>query len=363
MLLYQIALTLIPGIGDVLGKKLVSFCGSPDLIFRESSKMLKKIPRISEKLVAAIRNKELLLRAEKEILFLEKYRIRPLWYQDPDYPARLRNCLDSPVMMYYKGIADLNALKILGIVGTRSATEYGKEVCHQIIEEVRDQGITIVSGLAYGIDSCAHRTAVSFGLPTIGVLGHGLDRIYPAQNRGLAEKMIRNGGLLTDFLSETKPDRENFPRRNRIIAGMCDAILVVEAAKKGGALITADIANSYNKDVFAVPGKIGHVYSEGTNYLIKVNKAALIQSGEDIKYMMGWEKRKEENAVIQRKLLIEMTPEEELVVNVLLSQGETGIDELTLKSGLSINKCSAALLNLEFEGIVKSYPGKIYSMT
>jgi DNA processing protein len=362
MLLYQIGLTLIPGIGDVLGKKLVNFCGSPDLIFREPSKILRKVPRISEKLVAAIHNKEMLRRAEKEIVFLEKYRIRPLWFQDPDYPGRLRNCLDSPVMLYYKGTTDLNGSRVLGIVGTRSATDYGKEVCQNIIQELTDQGIMVVSGLAYGIDSCAHRTALATGLPTVGVLGHGLDRIYPAQNKGLAEKMIRNGGLLTDFLSETRPDKENFPRRNRIIAGMCDAILVVEAAKKGGALITADIANSYNRDVFAVPGKIGHTYSEGTNYLIKVNKAALIQTGEDIKYMMGWENRKEVNAAAQRKLLIEMTPEEEIVVNILLGNGETGIDELTIKSGLSMSKCSAALLNLEFEGVIKSLPGKIYAM-
>ena len=362
MLLYQIALTLVPGIGDVLGKKLISYCGNPESIFKEPKKMLQKIPRISDKLISAIANKELLTRAEKEILFLEKYRIRPLYYQDNDYPSRLKNCLDSPIMLYYKGNAEINMHKVIGIVGTRSATDYGKEICHEIISELADSQVMIVSGLAYGIDSYAHHTAIESGLSTIGVLGHGLDRIYPFQNKGLAEKMVHHGGLLTDFISETKPDRENFPQRNRIIAGLCDAIVVVEAAKKGGALITAEIANSYNRDVFAVPGKIGDIYSDGCNFLIKINKAALIQSGEDIKYMMNWEIRKPGKISQQRKLFIEMTPEEETIVKILSDEGETGIDELTIKSQLSMSRCSAALLNLEFEGVIKSLPGKLYSL-
>jgi DNA processing protein len=362
MLLYQIGLTLIPGIGDVLGKKLISFCGDPESIFREPKKVLRKIPRISDKLIAAIGNKELLNRAEKEIRFIEKYRIRPIYFQDKDYPSRLRNCLDSPIMLYYKGNAEMNIAKVIGIVGTRSATEYGREICNNIIYGLTDHHVMIVSGLAYGIDSCAHRAAIAAGLPTIGVLGHGMDRIYPVQNKGLAEKMIHHGGLLTDFISETKPDKENFPQRNRIIAGLCDAVVVVEAAKKGGALITADIANSYNRDVFAVPGRIGDIYSEGSNLLIKINKAALIQSGEDISYMMGWDTPKPGTTSGQRKLFIEMTPEEETVVKILNDEGETGIDEITIKSGLSINKCSSALLNLEFEGIVKTLPGKRYSL-
>jgi len=362
MLLYQIALTLVPGIGDVLGKKLISYCGNPEQIFREPKKMLQKIPRISDKLITAIGNKDLLNRARKEILFIEKYRIKPLYFQDKDYPSRLRNCLDSPIMLYYKGNTEINMAKVVGVVGTRSATEYGKEICSKIILELVDHQVLIVSGLAYGIDSCAHRAAIAAGLPTVGVLGHGLDRIYPGQNKGLAEKMVRNGGLLTDFISETNPDRENFPQRNRIIAGLCDAIVVVEAAKKGGALITADIANSYNRDVFAVPGKIGDIFSEGSNFLIKINKAALIQSGEDIRYMMGWDTKKPGRTSQQRKLFIEMTHEEEIVVKILNDEGETGIDELTIKSGLSMSKCSASLLNLEFEGVIKSLPGKMYSL-
>ena len=353
-LLYQVALTFITGVGDVLAKKLVSFCGSPELIFREPKKMLRRIPRISDQLISSISNKEILLRAEREIAFIEKYRIKPLFYFDKEYPLRLKNCIDSPVMLYFKGNAVLNNQKIVGLVGTRNATDYGKGICHQLIREFIDDQVLIVSGLAYGIDSCAHRYALEAGLPTIGVLGHGLDRIYPFQNKGLAEQMLNQGGLLTEFPSETKPDRENFPRRNRIIAGISDAIVVVEAAIKGGALITADIANSYNRDVFAIPGRVGDIYSEGSNILIKNNKAALVQSGEDIKYFMGWESKKPNPAPLQRKIFIEMTTEEEKIVGLLNEKGELSIDEIMIGSGFSMSKCAVALLNLEYECIVKS---------
>ena len=359
-LLYEIALTFVPGIGDVLSKKLVSFCGSPEMIFKESRKLLRKIPRISDRLIDSISNKELLIRAEKEILFLEKYRIKPLYFLDNDYPSRLKNCIDSPIMLYYKGNTELNQKKIIALVGTRNATEYGKEMCHQLIFEFIDDKVLIVSGLAFGIDSCVHRTALEANLPTVGILGHGLDRIYPYQNKGLAEKMITNGGLLTEFPSEIKPDRENFPRRNRIIAGMSDAIVVVEAAIKGGALITADIANSYNRDVFAIPGRVGDIYSVGSNALIKLNKAALVQSGEDIKYFMGWDMKKTNPVCNQRKIFIEMTAEEEKIVSLLNEKGNLSIDEIMIESRLSMSKCSVALLNLEFEGIVKTLPGKTY---
>ena len=362
MLLYQIALTMLPGIGDVLGKKLVSFCGSPEMIFREPRKMLRKIPRISDRLIDSIGNKEILLLAEKEVGFIKKYNIKCFFFLDPDYPKRLKNCIDSPVMLYFKGNADLNKQKIISIVGTRSATEYGKEMCHQLICDFAEDQVLIISGLAYGIDSCAHRKAIEAGIPTVGVLGHGLDRIYPFQNKGLAEKMIKQGGLLTDFRSGTKPDRENFPKRNRIIAGIADAIVVVEAAGKGGALITADIANSYNRDVFAVPGRIGDPFSEGPNALIKQNKAALIQSAKDIKYIMGWTEKEHCQVLKQRKIFLEMTREEEILVALLSEKGELPIDELMLQSGLSMSKCSVALLNLEFEDIVISLPGKSYKL-
>ena len=362
ILFYQIALTLVPGIGDVLGKKLVTYCGSAEAVFREKKKLLAKVPRVGAKILEALSDKTILERAANELAFLEKYRIRALFFLDQDYPFRLKNCIDSPVMLYYKGTASLNGSRIFGVVGTRNATEYGRGACHRIISDLSQDKVMIVSGLAYGIDSCAHRTALENNLETIGVLGHGLDMIYPAQNRVLAEKMMKNGGLLTEFMSNTQPDRENFPKRNRIIAGICDAILVVEAADKGGALITADIGNSYNRDVFAIPGRITDPFSEGTNRLIRRNMAALVQSAGDIRYLMGWEEQGKKPDGFQKKIFLEMTADEKILVDYLNSKGSSGIDDICIQCRLSMSTTSAALLNLEFEGIVKSMPGKIYAL-
>jgi DNA processing protein len=223
--------------------------------------------------------------------------------------------------------------------------------------------VLIVSGLAYGIDTCAHLIALEFGLPTVGVLAHGLDRIYPSVNSRLAGRMIKSGALVTEFLAGTNPDRENFPKRNRIIAGLADAVLVIEAGKKGGALITADIANSYNRDVFAIPGRTDDHFSEGCNHLIKTNQAALIQSGADILYIMNWEESEQkEKKTIQKQLFVELEPEEEIVINFLNQNGNTSIDIISLKSGISLGKLSSVLLNLEFKGLVKSLPGKMYGL-
>ncbi len=359
--IYRIAVTMIPGIGDVLGKKLIGICGSAEGVFREPLKNLKKFPRVGEALASAVGDRNILLRAEKELAFVQKEDIRVLFFQDTAYPRRLRNCVDSPVLLYFKGRADLNMHKVLGVVGSRSATDYGKQMTAGFIEHLAEYNPLVVSGLAYGIDGHAHRRAVDAGLPTIGVLGHGLDRIYPYSHRALSVKMLEHGGLLTDYPSGTLPDRENFPRRNRIIAGMCDAILVVEAALKGGALITADIANSYNRDVYAIPGRISDPLSAGCNQLIRMNKAALVQSADDLAFLAGW---KEMNTCMtrQKRLFIELTPDEEKIVQILTEKGRQGIDEISLQSEISMSKASAALLNLEFEGVVKSWPGKEYSL-
>ena len=364
MLYYQIALTLIPNIGDITGKKLIAYCGGIETVFKESKKNLLKIPGIGSLLVQSIieNRKTALERAEKEISFIEKNNISAFFYLDDEYPNRLKHCIDGPIMLYKKGNVDLNNKKIISIVGTRKATEYGKEITKKIIEDLSGFDVLIVSGLAYGIDTCAHKTAVSTGLPTVGVLAHGLDRIYPPINSGLAQKMLNHGGLLTDFISETNPDRENFPKRNRIIAGLSDAVIVIEAARKGGALITADIANSYNRDVFAVPGKIGDTYSEGCNFFIKTNRAALIQSAKDIIYIMGWEESKDKNKPIQKKLFIEMTDDERKIVDLLEKNGDSGIDFLCINSQMTTSKVATALLNLEFNGMVKSLPGKYYQL-
>jgi DNA processing protein len=364
MLLYQIAVTLIPGIGDITGKKLIAYCGGLEGVFSEKKQHLMKIPGIREVLASSIINgrASALQRAEKEILFIEKYDIQCFFYTEEAYPHRLKNCVDSPMMIYYKGNAHLNNPKIISIVGTRSATEYGKECCKKIVEGLTDSDVLIVSGLAHGIDTCAHKEAVKNNIGTIGVLAHGLDRIYPAVNRNLAMKMLEKGGLLTDYISETNPDRENFPKRNRIIAGLSDATLVIEAAKKGGALITADIANSYNRDVFAVPGKITDQYSEGCNHFIKTNKAALIQSADDIKYLMGWDTKKQKSPPVQRRLFVNLTPDEDAIVKLLELHTQLSVDALCIELQTTTSLVAAALLNLEFEGIVKNLPGKMYTL-
>lgn len=362
MLLYQIALTLLPGVGDVLGKKLVAYCGGVEEVFKQNRKSLEKIPGIGSKLVDSILNQNVLLRAEEEIKFIEKYNISALFYLDKQYPARLKNCDDAPIILYFKGNSNLNVPKIVSIVGTRKATEYGKGMCEKIIADLKSFDVLVVSGLAYGIDTCSHRAALEQNLKTVAVLGHGLDMIYPYLNRHLAEKMVDQGGLITEFMSKTKPDRENFPKRNRIIAGLADATIVVEAAKTGGALITAEIANSYNRDVFSVPGRIGDPWSEGCNNLIKTNKAALVQSAADIAYILGWEKSGTTTPVFQRELFVELTEDEEKIVSLLREQTNTGIDHIYLNSGLPASKVAATLLNLEFKGLIRALPGKTYKL-
>ncbi|MBU1010273.1 MAG: DNA-processing protein DprA [Bacteroidetes bacterium] len=358
---YHIALTLLSGVGDVMGKKLVAYCGGAEAVFKEKRGILEKVPGIGPLTAKQIHNQEVFDRVEQEMSFLQKHDITALFYLDKRYPKRLQHCADSPMMLYYKGNADLNMQRIVGVVGTRNASEYGRQMCEQVVEGLIESHVMIVSGLAYGIDSYAHRAALRSGLPTLGVLAHGLDRIYPYTNKGLSERMLSQGGLITEFMSGTKPDRENFPRRNRIVAGMCDAIVVVESAKKGGALITADIANSYNRDVFAIPGRIGDVYSEGCNYFIRTNRAALLESAENIRYIMGWDDPKPA-ANTQTRLFREFNPDEEKIMQLLRGAEACGIDELMLKSELQASKVAAILLNFEFEGLVTALPGKRFRL-
>jgi DNA processing protein len=361
-LIYKLALTLIPGVGSVNGKSLVAYCGGVKAVFMEKKRALLKIPGIGEQTINAIANHNVFGRAEEELSFIEKNKIVPLFYLDKEYPIRLKHCHDSPLMLYYKGTSDLNAPKVIAMVGTRKATEYGRDICRKIIEGLVEQNVLIVSGLAYGIDTWSHKAALDNKLDTVGVLGHGLDRIYPFANRALAEKMTGSGGLLCEYMSNTMPDRENFPMRNRIIAGISDAVIVVEAGASGGALITAEIANSYNRDVFAVPGRLGDPHSEGCNKLIKINKAALIQSAKDISYLLNWNDEKDQKKVVQRQLFLDLSPDEELIVNTLREKGDMEIDTLLLETLLMPAKAASVLLNLEFEGVIRCLPGKVYRL-
>ncbi|HHN48568.1 MAG TPA: DNA-protecting protein DprA [Bacteroidales bacterium] len=362
-LLHQMALTYIPGVGNVIGKKLMAVCGSAEAVFTEKKSALLKAERVGELIVNSIMQHRILAleKAAKELEFIQRYKIKTLFYTDKDYPSRLKECVDGPILVYFKGNANLNHPRIVAVVGTRRATHYGKEMCEKIIEGLKNLDVLVVSGLAYGIDTYAHKTALDRGLQSIAVLAHGLDRIYPPLNKSLAERMLNQGGLLSDFPSGTNPDRENFPARNRIIAGIADATIVIESGLKGGALITAEIANSYNRDVFSVPGNIGNYYSEGCNFLIKSNRAALLQSAEDIKYIMNWGEPVK-NKVVQRKLMIELSPEQEKIVEVLKNNAEASIDRLCNETAISPALVANALLNLEFEGIIKTLPGKMYKL-
>lgn len=364
-LLYNIAITCLPNIGDVLAKKLIAYCGSAEAVFYEKKATLEKIPGIGAIYAKSVltHRKNSLLRAEKEIQFIEKNGIVPLMYLDKNYPKRLLHCEDGPVMIYLKGNQNLNTNKVISVVGTRNITDYGKEFCEMIINDLKPYSPVIISGLAYGVDICAHKSAIKNDLSTIGVLAHGLDRIYPTHHRSVAKKMLEKGGVLSDFISETKPDRENFPKRNRIVAGLSDLTLVIESSKKGGSLITAELAHSYNRDVFALPGKISDSQSEGCNWLIKTNKAALIQSVKDIEYIMGWEPLAQENQSTQTKLFVPLTSDQKRITDMMLNKDKMTIDDISLNVKMPMSLTASLLLELEFSGVVKSYPGKLYKLT
>jgi DNA processing protein len=361
-LLYQIALTLVPNIGDVQAKALINHFGDANSIFKAKKKELECLEGIGPIKARSIIDFDDFKRSEEEISFTEKYKIKPLFISNNEYPQRLLNCYDSPIMLYYRGNADLNVSKIIGIVGTRNNSEYGKSVCEKLIAELGDENILIVSGLAFGIDTIAHKAALKNNMKTVGALAHGLDQIYPSQNKSLAKQMTEQGGLLTEFRNGTIPDKQNFPIRNRIVAGMCDALIVIESGNKGGSLITAELANGYNKDVFAFPGRANDSKSEGCNFLIKTNKAALVTSAADVLESMGWKDQKKK-VKKQRELFIEFNNEEKIIFDILNQQENIHIDELYLKSNLSSSTCAAALLTLEMQGVVSSLPGKLYKLT
>lgn len=359
---YQIALSQIPGVGGITAKKLISYCGGVEAVFNEKKAALTKIPGIGENLAKAVLGGRAFDRAEKEMQFIEKHRIRTHFFLDKDYPARLKHCEDGPILIFVKGNANLNAQRVVSIVGTRNITDYGRDKCNELVQGLLPHNALVVSGLAYGVDACAHKKALEAGLETVAVLGHGLDRIYPPLHQQLARKIVGQGALLTDFLTETKPDRENFPKRNRIIAGLCDAVIVIEAADSGGALITANIANSYNRDVFALPGRTTDPYSKGCNVLIKINKANLLESVADLEYIMGWELKKDQKKAIQPALFTELDANEEKLVDFLRKNPEAGIDFIVANVGFTVSKTSALLLGLEFKGILKPLPGKVYKL-
>lgn len=342
-------------------KKLVAYTGGLTQLFEASNKQLALIPGVGKEIVRQLNRDEALREAEKELRFVEKNQLETHFYLDKTYPHRLKHCEDGPILMYGAGKMDFDVSHVVGIVGTRECSEYGIRLTERLIESLAPFNPLIVSGLAYGIDTIAHRAAVQLGVQTVGVLGHSLDRIYPNTNKSLAEKMCEHGGLLSEFDSGTKPDRENFPQRNRIVAGMCDVIVVVETAVRGGSMITAKLASGYNRDVMAFPGPVGARLSSGCNHLIKTNQAALIESADDLIYQMGWQVSQNTKPT-QKQLFVDLNEEEQILVKALEHKQKDSLDNLSLACSWPISKTSTTLLELEFKGVVKSLPGKTYAL-
>jgi len=354
---------MIPGIGNITARNLIAYVGSPEGVFQEKERNLVKIPGIGEINAQRVIKQNVLDKAKREVDFIQKNKIKTYFYLDDDYPARLKNCTDAPIILYFKGNANLNEQKIVSVVGTRNATNYGKEMCEELIKcfAQRNYPMLVISGLAYGIDIHAHKACLKYNIPTVGVFAHGLDTIYPALHAASASKMIENGGLLSDFASETQIDRQNFLRRNRIIAGLADATIVVESAEKGGALVTADIANSYNRDVFAFPGRSNDLFSKGCNNLIKYNKAVLIENHADLEKAMNWDVSTSATKAIQTSMFVELNAEEQKLMD-LLKQGERFVDEISSETQLPMSRVSSLLLGLEFKALIVSMPGKMYKV-
>ena len=358
-----LALHFIPGLGDYLIRQLVSYCGSPEKVFKMPKGKLLKIPGIGGITAEGIIRGKPFEQAEKELRKAEKEKVDLIFYTDKNYPSRLRQINDAPTLLYAKGKVDLENPKAVAIVGTRQSTAYGKECVENLVKDLVAHEALIISGLAYGIDIHAHKQALRHKLATIGVMGSGMDVIYPSAHREVATKMMENGGLLTEHPFGTQPDAHNFPARNRIVAGLSDAIIIVEAAEKGGALITADIANSYNKDVFAFPGNVKQSHSAGCNNLIKSNRAHLITSVRDLQYIMNWDIGAKP-AKAEPVILEGYTQEEQLVIKTLLDNNkQLMIDEVSWRTNLPISQLASILLSLEFKGLIASLPGKVYKLT
>ncbi len=362
--LYKVALSLTSGVGSILTRHLISYCGSAEAVLKSTRGKLLKIPGIGPKTADSLLNRETMAKAEQECTLAAASEVELLFYTEPDYPRRLKTIADAPVLLYSKGNADLNADKSVAIVGTRQATAYGREVTEQLVSDLkRYPSVLAVSGLAYGIDITAHRAALKNALPTVGVMASGIDIVYPASHKNTARQMLDCGALLTEYPFATKPDAPYFPARNRIIAGLADVLVVVEAARKGGALITAEIANSYNRDVLAVPGNIGQSHSEGCNHLIRDNKAHIYTGIDSLEFLMNWQETTKVNQEPLWQEDLSLTEEERQVITLLRHQKEMPIDELSWQSQITLGKLASLLLNLELRGLVKALPGKRFTTT
>jgi DNA processing protein len=360
-LLYTLALQKVANVGDVIARKLILHCRSAEAVFKEKKHKLLKIDGIGKAIVDNLENHHYFSAAEKELTFILQHRINPIYFLEENYPKNLKHCFDAPILLFSRGNINIAHKKIISIVGTRQITSHGIAFCEKLIEDIAPVNPVIVSGFAYGADITAHQAALKHRLQTIGCLAHGLNQIYPREHRKYAPQVEENGGFITDFWSDSNPDRENFLKRNRIIAGISEATIVIESAEKGGSLITADIANSYHREVFAVPGRTSDRYSAGCHNLIKQQKAHLLTSAADLIYILGWT-LEEKPKTIQKQLFIALNDTEKHIYTFLQKNDKELLDTIALECRLPIHKSAAALLNMELKGVVRPLPGKRFEI-
>jgi DNA processing protein len=358
-LYYLLALQKVEGVGDIVAKKLISHCGDAATIFKTKSSQLASINGIGSVLISKLKNKSIFAIAEAELKYIENNEINVSSFQDNNYPERLKHCIDGPILLFTSGNIDFTNRKIISIVGTRKITPYGADFCKSLIAELSPLNPIIVSGFAYGVDIVAHQAAMENDLQTIGIVAHGLDQIYPSSHKKYVAKMEQNGGFMTEYWSGTNPEKENFVKRNRIVAGISEATIVIESAIKGGSLITANLANDYNRDVFAVPGRTSDKLSLGCNNLIKTQKANLLTCAADLVYILNWDIEKTTRSV-QKKLFIILENDEQKIYDYLIKSGKEILDIIALECDFPIYKISGILLNMELKGVVRPLPGKLF---
>ena len=358
-LFYLLALQKVEGVGDIVAKKLISHCGNAETIFKTKSSQLSSIDGIGSILLSKLKNKTIFEKAEAELKFIKNNEINVAFYQDDKYPERLKHCIDGPLLLFSSGNIDFCTRKIISIVGTRQITSHGIEFCKKLISDLTPLNPIIVSGFAYGVDIVAHQAAMEHDLQTIGIVAHGLDQIYPGVHKKYVSKMEKNGGFMTEFWSGTNPEKENFVKRNRIVAGMSEATIVIESADKGGSLITANLANDYNRDVFAVPGRTSDKLSQGCNNLIKIQKANFLTSAADIVYILNWD-IEQKSKPVQKQLFVTLENDEQKIYDYLLKSGKEILDIIALECDFPIYKISGMLLNMELKGVIRPLPGKLF---
>lgn len=359
-LLYTLALQKVPNLGDVSAKKLLHHLGSAQGIFKEKESALLKIDGIGAFKLKALKNKTILDQAEEELKFIATKKLTVRYFKDTLYPERLKHCLDGPILFFETGTVDVKNKKIISIVGTRKVTRYGAHFCEHLIEELAPLDPVIVSGFAYGVDITAHKAAVKNGLQTVACLAHGMNQIYPKIHKKYISEVEKNGGFITEFWSHDSFDRSNFLKRNRIIAGISEATIVIESAQKGGSLVTAAIANSYNREVFAVPGRATDSQSMGCNTLIKSNQARLCTSAADIVYMLGWDINQSKKQPVQASLFVDLEPAEQEVYDYLSTKDKALLDVIAIDCGIPTYQLATLLLNMELKGVIRPLPGKLF---